>query len=72
MLIPDTDATWQSWFAWRPVYLGNKLSKDGRAGKLGTVWLESLERRRAGAYEGGGVSSGKRLTYRAAGSSASR
>lgn len=46
---------WENWFAWRPVYLGNKLSKDGRAGKLGRVWLVWLERRPADVYEGGSV-----------------
>lgn len=57
MYTQDTAPTWQSWFAWRPVYIGNVLSRDGRAGKLGTVWLEWVERRRAGAYEGGSVTS---------------
>ena len=47
-----SDDEWGRFFAWRPVYIGNRLSKDGRAGKLSTVWLEWVERRRAGAWEG--------------------
>lgn len=46
---------WKSWFAWRPVYVGNKLSKDGMAGRLGFAWLTRLERRPAAPMEGGSV-----------------
>lgn len=52
MFMEDKAATWQPYFAWFPVYIGNRLSHDGRTGKLGTVWLEWVERRRPDAFEG--------------------
>lgn len=42
---------WRSYFAWRPIEVGNKLSSAGTT----VCWLEWLERKEAGAFEGAHV-----------------
>jgi hypothetical protein len=53
---PNSDE-WRPYFAWHPIKVGNRL----RGGTV-TVWLEWLERKEAGCWEGAHVWS--KWTYR--------
>jgi hypothetical protein len=59
MKLSPNSNEWRAYFAWRPIEVGDKLN-----GGTQWVWLEWLERKEAGAWEGAHVWS--KWTYRAA------